>query len=93
MIISLLEAFHQNEISQIIKQNSEHLKEIEVNDVDDISVHKSVTIDDALKQHIKNTEGVLDPNLFEEKVKAEDVVQFISDINEDTQTSNYRSRF
>ncbi|OUR94372.1 hypothetical protein A9Q87_01655 [Flavobacteriales bacterium 34_180_T64] len=76
------EAFNQNEISQIIKQNSEHLKEIEVNDIDDISIHKSVTIDEALKQHIKNTEGVLDPNLFEEKVSPEEVVQFISDINE-----------
>jgi len=76
------EAFNQNEISQQIKQNSEHLKNITVNDMDDISVHKSVTIDEALKQHIKNSEGVLDPYLFEEKIKAEDVAQFISDINE-----------
>ncbi|WP_460218046.1 hypothetical protein [Psychroserpens sp. MEBiC05023] len=71
------EAFNQNEISQIIKQNSEHLKSITVNDVDDISVDKSVTIDDALKEHIKNTEGVLDPNLFEQKVKPEDVAHFL----------------
>jgi len=48
------EDFLQNEISQHIKQNSEHLKDIEV-DVDDISIHKSVTIDDALKQQIKDT--------------------------------------
>jgi hypothetical protein len=59
--------FNQNEISNQIKQNSEHLKSIEVNDVDDISVNKSVTIDDALKEHIKATEGILDPNLFEVK--------------------------
>ncbi|MDY2586957.1 hypothetical protein [Winogradskyella aquimaris] len=59
--------FNQNEISNQIKQNSEHLKSIEVNDVDDISVNKSVTIDDALKEHIKATEGILDPNLFEAK--------------------------
>ncbi|RKE98250.1 hypothetical protein [Ichthyenterobacterium magnum] len=73
------EEFNQNEISQIIKQNSEHLKELTVNDADDISVNKSVTIDDALKQHIKNTEGVLDPNLFEEKEKiSNDVAQFLS---------------
>ena len=72
------EAFNQNEISQIIKQNSEHLKAITVNDVDDISVNKSVTIDDALKQHIKNTEGVLDPNLFEQKVKPQEVAHFLS---------------
>ncbi|GAB4155341.1 MAG: tetratricopeptide repeat protein [Winogradskyella sp.] len=61
------EVFNQNEISNHIKQNSEHLKSIEVNDVDDISVNKSVTIDDALKEHIKATEGILDPNLFEAK--------------------------
>ena len=48
--------------------------------LDDISVNKSVTIDDALKQHIKNTEGVLDPQiLFEEKEKiSNDVAQFLS---------------
>ncbi|MEH6537863.1 MAG: hypothetical protein V7719_15790 [Psychroserpens sp.] len=72
------EAFNQNEISQIIKQNSEHLKEITVNEVDDISIDKSVTIDDALKQHIKNTEGVLDPDLFEQKVKPEEVAHFLT---------------
>jgi len=76
------DAFNQNEISQIIKQNYEHLKTIEVKGADDISVNKSVTIDDALKQHIKDTEGVLDPNLFEEKFIAKNVEQFISDIND-----------
>ncbi|MGM5469682.1 hypothetical protein ACS386_05345 [Flavobacteriaceae bacterium LMO-SS05] len=75
------EIFNQNEISQTIKQNSESLKNIVVNDVDDISVNKSVAIDEALKQHIKDTEGVLDPYLFE-KINAEKVAQFISDINE-----------
>jgi len=59
--------FNQNEISEQIKQNSEHIKYIEVNAVDDISVHKSVTIDHALNAHIKATEGVLDPNLFKAK--------------------------
>jgi hypothetical protein len=59
--------FNQNEISEQIKQNSEHIKSIEVNAIDDISIDKSVTIDDALKEHIKATEGVLDPNLFKAK--------------------------
>ncbi|WP_282041030.1 hypothetical protein [Winogradskyella flava] len=59
--------FNQNEISDYIKQNSEYIKSIEVSEIDDISVNKSVTIDDALKEHIKATEGVLDPNLFKEK--------------------------
>ena len=60
--------FNQNEISQLIKQNSEHLKNIHVNDLDDISVNKSVEIYDALKEQIKSTEDILDPNLFEERV-------------------------
>jgi len=61
------EVFNQNEISDQIKQNLEHIKSIEVSELDDISVNKSVTIDDSLKEHIKATEGVLDPNLFEAK--------------------------
>ena len=61
------EVFNQNEISDQIKQNSDSIKFLEVNAVDDISVNKSVTIDDALKEYIKATEGVLDPNLFKAK--------------------------
>ncbi len=60
--------FLQNEISQHIKQNTEHLKEIEVKDIEDISINKSVVIDDALRQHIQNTKPILDPALFEAKV-------------------------
>jgi ribosomal protein S18 len=60
------EAFIQNEISQFIKQNTAHLKDIDIN-IEDISVEKSVTIDDALKQQIKDTDGVLDPSLFQPK--------------------------
>jgi hypothetical protein len=76
------EIFNQNEVSKMIKQNSESLKNIFVNDIEDISVNKSVAIDDALKRHIKDTEGVLDPYLFEEKINTEKVELFISDINE-----------
>ncbi len=72
------EAFNQNEISEAIKQNSEHLKNILVNEADDISVERSVTIDDALKEHIKSTEGVLDPALFEKKVNIDEVANFLS---------------
>lgn len=64
------EEFNQNEISNFIKQNSEYIKSIEVTEVDDISVNKSVTIDEALKEHIKATEGVLDPDLFKAKEPA-----------------------
>jgi len=59
--------FQQNEISEHIKKNIAHLKDIEVNDIEDISVNKSVIIDDALKQHIKDTEPTIHPDLFEEK--------------------------
>jgi hypothetical protein len=62
------EEFLQNDISQQIKHSTEHLKEIEVKDIEDISINKSVVIDDALRQHIQNTKPVLDPALFEAKV-------------------------
>lgn len=58
--------FLQNEISQFIKQNTSHLKEINVK-IEDISINKKVTIDDTLKQQIKDTKGVLDPALFQPK--------------------------
>jgi len=61
------DTFNQNKISLAIKFNSEQLKSMSVYEHEDISVDKSVSIDEALKQHIKNTEGVLDPNLFETK--------------------------
>ncbi|WP_298498074.1 hypothetical protein [uncultured Algibacter sp.] len=60
------EAFIQNEISAFIKNNTENLKRIPV-DIEDLSVNKSVTIDDTLKQQIKDTDGVLDPALFQPK--------------------------
>ncbi|MEO5788320.1 MAG: tetratricopeptide repeat protein [Gelidibacter sp.] len=61
------EAFNQNEISKLIKQNTELLNAIDVKEADDISVNKKMLIDEALKQHIKDSEGVLDPGLFERK--------------------------
>ena len=61
------EEFNQNAISLTIKQNTENLKALEISDVDDISVDKSVLIDEALKVHIQNTDGVLDPKLFRKK--------------------------
>jgi len=60
------EDFIQNKISQFIKKNTAHLKDIKV-DIEDISVNKSVIIDNALKQQIKDTSGVLDPSLFQPK--------------------------
>ena len=74
------ETFLQNEISQNIKQNLQYLKGIEVN-VEDISVNKSVQIDDALRAQIKDTSGVLDPELFRPKTTVEET-QEISQIEE-----------
>ncbi|MEZ4802009.1 MAG: hypothetical protein R2797_04490 [Gelidibacter sp.] len=77
--------FNQNEISQLIKQNSDHLKDIFVNGFDDISVHKSVEIDDALKEQIKSTEGVLDPNLFEKRRTIGTIANFNLEGSEQTE--------
>ena len=71
------EAFIQNEVSQFIKQNIANLKDIDI-DIEDISVEKSVSIDDALKQQIKDTDGVLDPALFQPK-EARPIKSFILD--------------
>ncbi|MBU2949097.1 hypothetical protein KO493_00090 [Tamlana agarivorans] len=60
------EIFTQNEISETIKNNSSYLGNIPV-EIEDLSVDKKVTIDDVLKQQISDTDGVLDPSLFEPK--------------------------
>ncbi|MFL0354317.1 hypothetical protein [Xanthomarina sp. GH4-25] len=73
--------FLQNEISQYIKQNSANLKDIPV-DAEDISVNRSVSIDDALKQQIKDTTGVLDPELFQPKIKRAEIANFKLDETE-----------
>ncbi|MEP5338094.1 MAG: hypothetical protein ABJL44_08360 [Algibacter sp.] len=62
------EGFLQNQISQFIKQNTSHLKDIDVN-IEDISIDRKITIDDTLKQQIKDTSGVLDPALFQPKTE------------------------
>lgn len=69
------EEFLQNEISQFIKQNTANLKDISV-DVEDISVNKNVNIDDILNKQIEDTTGVLDPDLFEQKIKKEKLAYF-----------------
>nr|WP_290855320.1 hypothetical protein [Flaviramulus sp.] len=74
------EAFIQNEISQFIKQNTAHLKDIKV-DIEDLSVKKSVKIDNALKQQISDTKGVLDPALFQPK-ETRPVKSFVLDESE-----------
>ncbi|WP_235835892.1 hypothetical protein [Cognatitamlana onchidii] len=60
------DAFVQNEISEIIKQNTAHLREIEVN-IEDISLNKSTAIDQELEDRIEATEETLHPDLFQPK--------------------------
>ena len=73
------EEFQQNKISESIKQNTEHLKGFELKDIEDLSVNKSVLIDDALRQEIKSTEPILDPDLFQHKeeptILIEDIIE------------------
>ncbi|WP_055444414.1 hypothetical protein [Lacinutrix himadriensis] len=75
------EKFLQNEISQHIKQNTEHVKDITV-DVEDISVNRNVTLDDALRQQIKDTTGVLDPELFQPKIERSKIANFSLEVSE-----------
>ncbi|WP_250434767.1 hypothetical protein [Hanstruepera flava] len=69
------EEFIQNEISQFIKQNTENVRDLDVT-IEDISVNKSVQIDDALKEQIKDTQNVLDPELFQPKVDRRKIANF-----------------
>lgn len=86
------DVFIQNEISQLIKQNTEHLKNIDI-DVEDISVNKSMKIDDALRQQINDTTGVLDPALFqpkEERIKK--IIAFNLDETEAIETATKETK-
>ena len=59
--------FVQNKISDQIKRNHENLKDIELFDIEDLSVSKSLRIDEELKQHMKDAEPIVDPYLFRPK--------------------------
>ncbi len=69
------EAFLQNEISQHIKQHLDHIKYIEV-DSEDISYNKGSRVDEVLKQQITDTEGTLDPELFQPKISKPPIAYF-----------------
>ncbi|MFC5194736.1 hypothetical protein ACFPH8_05290 [Bizionia hallyeonensis] len=69
------EAFLQNEISQHIKQHLDHIKSIEV-DSEDMSFNKRSRVDDVLKQQITDTEGTLDPELFQLKTNKPPIAHF-----------------
>lgn len=75
------EEFIQNEISQYIKINAEHLKNIDVT-VEDVSVSKSISIDQSLKEQNKETDKVFDPSLFQPKVQPSRIANFELDNDE-----------
>ncbi|MFI1744297.1 hypothetical protein [Thalassobellus sediminis] len=82
--------FIQNEISQFIKKNTAHLKDIDV-DIEDISINKSITIDDELRQQIKDTDGVLDPALFKAK-EERPIPSFILDESESIENATEETK-
>ena len=67
--------FLQSEVSQFIKQNTEHVKSIDVT-AEEVTVNKSAAINEAFKKHIKDTEKVLDPELFQAKVETSKIANF-----------------
>ncbi|MGB6269888.1 MAG: hypothetical protein WBF67_12855 [Olleya sp.] len=88
------ETFNQNEISEYIKQNSEYINSLDVL-VEDISVNKSVTVDDDLKQQIEATRQTLNPELFQAKTEKQQIANFnldteevIEHVDSDTSTIN-----
>ena len=80
------DTFLQNEVSKNIKHNLEYVKNIEV-DIQDISVNKSVALDDALRSQIKETEGTLDPELFQPKVDVKQIANFQETEHETTSST------
>ena len=75
------ETFNQNEISQYIKTNSEHLLDIDVA-VEDISINKKVMIDETSQEDIQNNLDALDPQLFEPKLEKLQPTSFVLDESE-----------
>ena len=70
------EEFLQNKISEKIKHNLENLKNIEVKDIEDITVNKSVTIDEKLQEQIRETKQVTDPALFQPAIEVSQIAEF-----------------
>ena len=75
------DVFNQNEISQFIKINSEHVLDIDVT-VEDISINKKIVIDNTSQEDIKSNLDVLDPSLFQPKFKRQKLVSFGLDESE-----------
>ncbi|HEY5689676.1 MAG TPA: hypothetical protein VIS27_15335 [Yeosuana sp.] len=75
------EVFNQNEISQFIKINSEHVLDIDVT-VEDISINKKVVIDETTPADIKSNLDILNPSLFQPKFERQKISSFRLDESE-----------
>lgn len=85
------DVFKQNEISRFIKQNTSHLKDIEVT-IEDISVSNTITLDDDLKQQFEETKDIIfDPSLFQPKTTESINPDTEKIIEEDTQESSLKT--
>ncbi len=73
--------FNQNEISDYIKQNTAYINSLDVT-LEDISVNKSIAIDQVLNQQIEATRDSIDPELFQPKIKTKQVASFSLDTSE-----------
>ena len=80
------DTFLQNEVSKNIKHNLAYVKNLDV-DIQDISVNKSVSIDDALRNQLQESEATLDPELFQPKVGVNQVANFQESQFENTESS------
>ncbi len=63
------ESFAQNEISEIIQQHDESIREIEVTS-ENISEQLSIELDNQIKNELKKAEAILNPELFERKMES-----------------------
>ncbi|WP_452221461.1 hypothetical protein [Lacinutrix salivirga] len=69
------ESFAQNEISKLIQQNTTNLNAIEVT-AEDISVTKSVSVNKAIKGHIKQSKDALESEMLQPKIKKQSLANF-----------------
>ncbi len=68
------DSFIQNEISQLIQHHSEAVKEIIV-ESEDVSELVSIDIDNQLKAELRKAEAILNPKLFERKIRVSNEVE------------------
>jgi hypothetical protein len=80
------ETFVQNEISELILQQSDAVKEMKVVS-EDLSEQVSLEIDRQLKAEMKKAEAILNPDLFERKVASVVKISESSDVTSEEKLS------